>query len=65
MFAAWLVLISLSNPAAPPEFVRGYKTLDACVASANSADNEGVMPLYRTPAPKGKAYLCMRFVYPT
>ena len=65
MFMAWLVLISLSNPNAPPEMVRGYKTLAECYAPANSEDNASIMPFQRTRTPKGKAFVCMVIVYPT
>lgn len=65
MLTVWLVLISLSNPNAPPEPVEGYKTMAECAAEANSGHNRAIMPLYRRTVPKGKAYLCMRYVYPT
>jgi hypothetical protein len=63
MFTAWLVLISLANPAEPPKLVRGFSSVEACYAPANSADNQGIMPLYRTAAPKGYAYVCMKIIY--
>lgn len=65
MLPVWLVLISLSNPLAPPQIVRGYPTVEECYDPANSGDNVSVMPLYKRTPPKGHVYACLKLVYPT
>lgn len=61
----WLVLISLSAPQAPPTLVQRFANAGDCYQAAVSGNNSHIMPLYRQAVPKGKGYLCMRFVYPT
>lgn len=65
MMPVWLVLITLASPGARPEFVTAFKGLEDCASAAVARNQRSYMPLYNTPTPKGKAYMCLQYKYPT